>query len=103
MLFLEWKNKRIGSFDVFAVLNETEKDALIQYFGTSSAESVSWEGKYYYFIDLEHKTITPMPELYLAFGGQYNTQPPYGNKISDFAMIPDGYKLLMFENEECDD
>ena len=48
MLFLEWKNKRIGSFDVFAVLNETEKDALIQYFGTSSAESVSWEGKYYY-------------------------------------------------------
>ncbi len=105
MLFLEWTNENIGKFDIFAILNTDEKNQLVTYYKTKSAESAVLieENKYFYFINSKKKTITPMPMLSLAFGGQYNGEPPYGEEVIDFEFDYKDYKLVLFgkdiENE----
>ena len=103
MQFWEWKNKRIGDFNIFAVLNENEKNELLAHYGTPLAESISLSEKYYYFINSKRKIITPMPELYFAFGGQYNGYPPYGNEITNFTLVLLDYELVVYEDKDDDE
>ncbi len=81
MEFYQWLNEAVGDFDVFAVLNEEEAKRISGIFGPG-AETASRSGIWYYFLNTENKTVTPMPFLALAFGGQYNGWSPVGTQLS---------------------
>ena len=83
MRFFEWHNEVVGDFDVFLVLEEPEMVVLSKKFSDSDVKSATFYGskKYYYFLNTHNKTITPMPNLSLAFGGMYNGYPPYGEEL----------------------
>lgn len=97
MHFFEWKNKNVGDFDIFAVLCKSETNALVYYYNTKQAEGVSFsdDDKYFYFLNKEKKIITPMPNLSLAFGGQYNDCAPYGDEIANFSFNMEEYSLVL--------
>ena len=44
-----------------------------------------------------------MPVLYLAFGGQYNAWPPYGDEVPNFPISFKEYELVAFEGEVYDE
>ena len=102
MKFYEWNNKMIGNFDIFAEMNEIEKDIIVSHYNTLSAESVSIPetDKYYYFISSTGKIITPLPMLSLAFGGMYNGYPPYGEEITDFKFDITEYELALYKEDK---
>lgn len=83
MGFFEWHNEIVGDFDVFLVLEEPEMIELSKMFQGKEIKSATFpeENKYYYFLNTNKKTITPMPYLSLAFGGMYNGYPPYGKEL----------------------
>lgn len=99
MQFFEWNNKGVGDFDIFVMMCEDEKNAIVAHYNTAKAEGVSFfdEEKYFYFINTKKRTITPMPMLSLAFGGQYNDSLPYGSQIKDFKLDITEYALVMYE------
>ena len=99
MKFLEWNNKYVGDFDIFAIMNEKEKNIIMEHYHTTKAEGIglSGEDRYFYFINSINKTLTPMPMLSLAFGGQYNDYIPYGNEIANFNFNINDYKLVLYE------
>ena len=80
MRLFQWLNPAVGKHDVFAVLNDAEAEALLARFG-EKAKTSQVRGNHYYFLNTKHKTITPMPFLALAFGGQYNDDPPIGAEL----------------------
>lgn len=75
MQVYEWLNEIVGDFDYFVVLSETEVE---DYGLEKSVTFINEEEKrYFYFVNTREKTVTPMPMLSLAFGGQYNAYLPY--------------------------
>lgn len=78
MQIYKWLNDAVGDYDLFVVLNEqeVEKNGLEK----SVCFPAEEEAQYFYFVNTEKKTITPMPMLSLAFGGQYNAFPPYSEE-----------------------
>ncbi len=99
MRFLKWTNKYVGDYDVFAVLDEAEKNCIVSHFDDHNAESVSMSNKYYYFINTKNKTITPMPMLSLAFSGQYNGYPPYGEELENYKLDISDFKLEFYKTK----
>lgn len=99
MRFFEWNNNVLVDCDIFAVFDKAEKDNMVSFYKNTLAESVSFpeEGSYYYFINSNNKTITPMPKLNFAFGGQYNGYPPYGEEIINFKFDITEYELTLYE------
>jgi len=99
MQFFKWNNGSVGDYDIFAIMCENEKNAIVTHYNTKKAESISFpEGdKYFYFINTKRKTITPMPLLSLAFGGQYNDCLPYDYEIGDFKFNVIEYELVIYE------
>lgn len=83
MTYFEWHNEIVGDFDVFLVLDGVEVLELSKKFQGKDIKSANFpeENKYYYFLNTKKKTITPMPNLSLAFGGMYNGYPPYGEEL----------------------
>lgn len=77
MRFYEWPNSAVGSYDIFAAMDESEAKNVLSIFG-DGAKTCSLHGQYYYFLNTKKKAIAPLPFLALAFGGQYNGYPPYG-------------------------
>ncbi len=81
MLILEWTNKNVTGADLFIKLDKDEMDKLESQFPEIRK---GWQEVFdagYVFVNREKKTITPLNVLSLAFGGQYNGYPPYGNEI----------------------
>lgn len=105
MKFLEWNNKRVGNYDIFMITNKYEVQKIVQYFDSILALSCTYssnlgEEEYYYFLNTELKTITPMPDLTLAFGGMYNGYPPYGEEIKDIEFVVEEYSLTFNDFDE---
>lgn len=80
MRIFQWLNPAVGDFDVFAVLDDREATEALAHFG-ERARTSHVEDEHYYFLNTKHKTITPMPFLALAFGRQYNDDPPVGSEL----------------------
>ena len=80
MRLFQWLNPAVGDFDVFAVLSDAEAEALLARFGEKAKTSHRKDG-HYFFLNTGRKTITPMPFLALAIGGQYNDDPPIGAEL----------------------
>ena len=93
----EWLNEQVGDFDVFIVADKRESDVIINHFATENAKGCKAHtaGEWYYFVNTQNKTITPMPILALAFGGQYNGDLPFGKKIQ-FIFNVDEYSLKLY-------
>ena len=92
MRLFQWLNPAVGKHDVFAVLNDAEAEALLARFG-EKAKTSQVRGNHYYFLNTKHKTITPMPFLALAFGGQYNDDPPIGAELPALRIDLTEYRL----------
>ena len=94
MQVYEWLNEAVGDFDYFVALSEAE----VEDYGIE--KSVFFpnekETKYFYFVNTKEKTLTPMPMLSLAFGGQYNGYPPYSEEIKNKVIDIRGLRLKQF-------
>ena len=79
----EWLNGQVCDCDVFIVAEKRESDAIASHFATEKAKGCKSHlaDEWYYFVNTKNKTITPMPILALAFGGQYNGDFPFGKEI----------------------
>jgi len=53
MLFFKWNSKSLGNFDIFAVLNENEKNQLLAHYKTENAVSASLSdtNEFFYLIN----------------------------------------------------
>ena len=94
MKYYEWLNEQVGDYDVFIVADEKETEIITQHFGTKKAKGCKSNAadEWYYFVNTRNKTITPMPILALAFGGQYNGDFPFGKELQ-FTFNMDEYSL----------
>lgn len=104
MQFLEWNNKNVGDYNVFMIITKAEAQKIVDFFDNELAWSCSFpqnlgDEEYYYFLNTELKTITPMPFLSFAFGGMYNGYPPYGEEIENFSFELDGYELTFHQED----
>lgn len=98
-----WRNAAVGDFDLFAELTAKDMQMVVNQFG-EAARSVSktetnGQERYYCFVNTYRKTITPLPTLRLAFGGQYD-ETPYGVEIRDFALDLQAYTLLPYDRTQ---
>ncbi len=95
-----WNNDFFGNYDVFIVMNYEEVEELIRYYKTDEIISTSFDGKeFYYLIDRINNIITPMMQISIAFGGQYNATPPYSEEINDFNFNVEDYTLKHFDGK----
>ena len=84
MKFYFWTNNGdgVGDYDIFCETNEEEKQIIVKHFNNVMAESVYFEDesqkKFFYLLNINKKTITPLSKLSYAFGGQYNAWAPVG-------------------------
>lgn len=92
MRLFQWLNPTVGKYDVFAVLSDAEAGVLLARFG-EKAKTSQVKGEHYYFLNTRRKTITPMPFLALAFGGQYNDDPPIGSVLPTLRIDLTEYRL----------
>ena len=92
MRLFQWLNPTVGKYDVFAVLSDAEAGVLLARFG-EKAKTSQVSGKHYYFLNTGRKTITPLPFLALAFGGQYNDDPPIGAELPALRIDLAEYRL----------
>ena len=99
MKCFEWLNKQVGEFDVFLIADANETESIVQYFGVESARGCKshFSDEWYYFVNTKNKTITPMPFLALAFGGQYNGDTPIGEEIASFSLGVNEYSLRTYK------
>lgn len=81
MLIVEWTNKNVTESDLFIKLDKDEMDKLESLFPEIRKAWHKVLDSAYVFVNREKKTITPLNDISLAFGGQYNGYPPYGNEI----------------------
>ena len=91
----EWLNKQVGDYDVFVVADQRDAEFIVQHFATEKAKGCksNFANEWYYFVNSKSKTITPMPILALAFGGQYNGDFPVGKELPAFSLDWKEYTL----------
>ncbi len=82
MLILEWTNKNVTEADLFIKLDKGEMNKLESIFPEIRKGWQEVLDSGYVFVNRKKKTITPLNVLSLAFGGQYNGYPPYGEEIA---------------------
>lgn len=101
-----WRNAAVGDFDLFAELTAKDMQMIVKRFGEAarSASKMKTNGqeRYYYFVNTYRKTLTPLPTLRLAFGGQYD-ETPYGVEIRDFELDLQAYTLLPYDRTQSPD
>ncbi len=102
MKFYFWTNNGdgVGDYDIFCETNETEKQAIVKHFNNAMAESVCFEDKkqkkFFYLLNINKKTITPLSKLSYAFGGQYNVWAPVGYEYENFIFNLNEYSLVLY-------
>ncbi len=100
MKVLRWNNPGVGDYDLFVIINGEELRKLKKQFESDDVVSISMEGydEYFYFVNSIKKTITPMPLLSLAFGGQYNAYPPYSDDSEVEFVDFEGYRIVPYKS-----
>lgn len=72
----------VGDYDYFLIISNDELKQLFDESDIINRTSVTFNNlQFYYFINISRKVIAPLPELSLAFSGQYNGYPPYGKPL----------------------
>jgi len=79
MTIYKWNG--VGDYDYFLECSENEAMHIFQDWEKNKSASFD-QNTFYYFINIGRKAIAPLPQLSLAFGGQYNGYPPYGKAVS---------------------
>ena len=111
MKFYFWTNNgdRVGDYDIFCETNEEEKQIIVKHFNNVMAESVYFEDesqkKFFYLLNTNKKTITPLSKLSHAFGGQYNAWGPIGYEYENFIFNLNEYSLVLYNenhNQNCE-
>lgn len=92
--FFKWRNTAITDSDVFGALSEDIMGDLSELYGKGVKQAAADDGFRFFFIHTGRKEITPMRKLSLAFSGQYNDNPPYGDELDSFLFVPSEYKLV---------
>ncbi len=94
----EWLNEQVGDYDVLIAADKRESDAIVSHFATENAKGCKayLADEWYYFVNTKNKTITPVPILALAFGGQYNGDFPFGKEIQ-FIFNIEEYSLKLYD------
>ena len=97
MLCLSWHGP--GEYDRFLRVDEKEMQAIVDRYGAPDA--AAWgcgDATYWYLLCDEKRVLTPLKMPALAFGGQWNNDPPYGGEttcrfsmdtLSDYRLEPD--------------
>jgi len=81
MLCVSWHGP--GGYDRFIRVDEIEMQAIVSHFHNPNAVAWGWdEGDHYYLVNDEKRVITPLKMPSLAFGGQWNGYPPYGEETT---------------------
>lgn len=91
MRLYEWLYPEVGDYDLFIVADKREMNSIVSQFG-DTAKTVSIRDEYYYFVNTQRKTISPLPFLALAFGGQYD-ESPVGKQIFRSSLDLKNYQL----------
>ena len=99
MRYFEWLNKQVGDYDVFLMADKKETENIVEHFATENAKSCksNIDNEWYYLLNVNNKTITPIPILSLVFGGQYNEDLPYGKELIKFNFEVKDYSLQPYE------
>ena len=74
-----WKYGSFGYDHLIGTSPETAS-AIADHFHASASLGRELGGYYWFLISDKHRVVTPLTILALAFGGQYNDDPPYGNE-----------------------
>ena len=79
MLCVSWNGP--GGYDRFVRVDEREMQAIIDHYGNPDVAAWGWgDGNHYYLVCDEKRILTPLKMPSLAFGGQWNGYPPYGEE-----------------------
>ena len=81
MLSLLWQEP--GGYDRFVRVDEREMQSIVEHYGDPPA--AAWgggDGYHYYLVCDEKRILTPLIMPSLAFGGQWNGCPPYGEETA---------------------
>ncbi len=101
-----WKGP--GNYDLFYGLPDWAQAIAEEHSQFFSGIERNIFGKYnYYLVSSTERIITPLPFLALAFGGQYNNDPPYTNAENGFfpslnEIIQYDFQLFSFRLMELD-
>ena len=104
MKFYFWTNNGdgIGDYDIFCETDETEMQDIVRHSNNTMAKSVCYEdeGKkvFFYLLNTNKKTITPLSKLSHAFGGQYNAWIPVGCEYTNFVFNLTEYELILYDD-----
>ena len=81
MRIFEWNNKTVTEADLFIKLEKSEMETMKALFPEITKAQNQFDDSGFVFVNTTNKTITPLNELSLAFGGQYNGYSPYGGEV----------------------
>ena len=87
-----------GEYDRFVRVDEKEMKAIVDHYGNPRAVGFDWgDGNYFYLVNDEKRVVTPLLMPSLAFGGQWNSDSPYGGEITCHFSLDtlDEYRLDM--------
>lgn len=74
-----------GDYDHFIRVDEEEMQAIVDHYSNPNAVAWGWgHGDHYYLVNDEKRVITPLKMPSLAFGGQWNGYPPYGEETTSY-------------------
>lgn len=78
MIAYSWNG--LGGYDRFVKVDAMERDAITAHFDCPGAQGWGWgDGFYFYLVSDEKYVVTPLLKPSLAFSGQWNGYPPYGD------------------------
>ena len=81
MLCVSWNG--LGGYNRFIRVDEKEMQTIVNHYNNPDAVAWGWgDGNYYYLVNDEKRVITPLKMPSLAFGGQWNGYPPYGEETT---------------------
>ncbi len=81
MIAYSWNG--LGGYDHFVKVDAVERDAIAAHFDRPDAKGWGWgDGSYFYLVSDEKRVVTPLLMPSLAFSGQWNGYPPYGEKTT---------------------
>ena len=81
MLCVSWRGP--GGYDRFIRVDEKEMQAIVDHYGNPDAAAWGWgDGNHFYLVNDEKRVLTPLKMPSLAFGGQWNGDPPYGDETA---------------------
>ena len=100
MVSIKWIG--VGDYDELIALSEEEMREFADHFNidwsffTNGTPNKKLGDHYYCFVNYSRKVLALLPFLALAFGGQYNDEPPFEGEPRTIEIDYDDYSLEEF-------